>query len=190
MRKMWFLMIVCSVCMLLFKEPGNVVESMASSSANAINLLIKLLGVYAIWLGILEIVDCSGLSTKISTLLSPVIDWLFGKTNNKAKQYITLNLSTNMLGLGNACTPMGIKAMHELDKQNNSSTASHQMILLMLINATSIQLLPTTVLGLRASSGSFNPADIILPSIVATTASTVFAVLCAKLIKKLVKKKA
>ena len=94
-----------------------------------------------------------------------------------------------MLGLGNACTPMGIKAMQGLDKLNNSTRASHQMIMLMIINATSIQLLPTTVISLRASHGSLNPSDIILPSLIATAVSTIVGVLGVKLMSKITKKK-
>lgn len=189
MQKVWFLMIVCSVGMLLFNSPNEVVESMATSGANAITLLIKLLGIYAIWLGILEIVEKSGLSLKLSKLLSPIVDWLFGKTDQETKKFITMNLSTNMLGLGNACTPMGINAMKNLDRYNQTTKASHSMIMLMIINATSIQLLPTTVLGLRASFGSINPADILFPSLLATAVSTLVGILGVKLAKKLTKGK-
>ena len=189
MRRVWFFMIVLSTCLLIINSPNQVLESMTTSSVNAINMLLKLLGIYAIWLGILEIVDQSGLSKKLASLLSPIVNWLFGKTESKTKEYITMNLSTNMLGLGNACTPMGIKAMHELDKQNKSTKASHEMIMLMIINATSIQLLPTTVIGLRASFGSFDAANIILPSFIATFVSTLIGILGVKLIKKLTKGK-
>lgn len=185
MKRVWFLMIICSIGLLIFKSPDGVVEGMILSSKNAIELLIKLLGIYAIWLGVLEIVEQSGLSVKLSKLLSPVIDWLFGKTDNQTKHYLSLNLSTNMLGLGNACTPMGIKAMQCLDKYNQGPRASHQMIMLMILNATSIQLLPTTVLSLRASFGSTSPSDIILPSLIATTISTLIGILGVKLMIKL-----
>ena len=182
-------MVVCSTLMLLFNAPDAVLNSMITSSTNAIEMLIKLMGIYAIWLGILEIVEQSGLGQKLARLLSPIIDWLFGKVDNTTKQYISLNLSTNMLGLGNACTPMGIKAMKELDKQNHSTRASHQMIMLLILNATSIQLLPTTVLGLRASFGSINPSNIILPSLIATCVSTFVGVLGVKIISKLTARK-
>lgn len=189
MRKVWFFMVVGSIVMLLFNAPNEVLNSMITSSANAIEMLIKLMGIYAIWLGILEIVEQSGLGQKLAKLLSPIINWLFGKVDPTTKQYISLNLSTNMLGLGNACTPMGIKAMQRLDSINPSTRASHQMIMLLILNATSIQLLPTTVLGLRASFGSVNPSDIILPSLVATAVSTLVGILGVKLISKLTARK-
>lgn len=175
--------------MLIFNTPDNVLKSLTLSSENALTLLFKLLGIYAIWLGLLEIVDKSGLGVKLSLLLSPLTNWLFGKTNSKTRTLITMNLSTNMLGLGNACTPMGIKAMQELDKQNNSNRATHSMIMLMIINATSIQLLPTTVISLRSAFGSIAPSNIIFPSLLATFASTLFGVLGVKLMIKLTKGK-
>lgn len=187
MRKIWFLMIVCSIAFLLFKSPNSVVESMITSSTNAIELLIKLLGIYAIWLGILEIVEQSKLNIVLSNLLSPIIKWLFGDVDKQTKNYISLNLSSNMLGLGNACTPMGIKAMQQLDKNHHSITASHQMIMLLILNATSIQLLPTTVISLRASFNSLEPTNIILPSIIATAVSTLVGVLGVKFMQKLFK---
>ncbi len=187
MRKIWFLMIVCSIAFLLFKSPNSVVESMITSSTNAIELLIKLLGIYAIWLGILEIVEQSKLNVILSNLLSPIIKWLFGNVDKQTKNYISLNLSSNMLGLGNACTPMGIKAMQQLDKHHNSTTASHQMIMLLILNATSIQLLPTTVISLRASFNSLEPTNIILPSLIATFVSTLVGVLGVKFLQKLFK---
>ena len=187
MRKVWFLMIVCSIAFLLFKSPNSVIESMITSSTNAIELLIKLLGIYAIWLGILEIVEQSKLNIVLSNLLSPIIKWLFGDVDKQTKNYISLNLSSNMLGLGNACTPMGIKAMQQLDKNHHSITASHQMIMLLILNATSIQLLPTTVISLRASFNSLEPTNIILPSIIATAVSTLVGVLGVKFMQKIFK---
>ena len=136
---------------------------------------------------ILEIVEQSKLNIVLSNLLSPIIKWLFGDVDKQTKNYISLNLSSNMLGLGNACTPMGIKAMQQLDKNHHSITASHQMIMLLILNATSIQLLPTTVISLRASFNSLEPTNIILPSIIATAVSTLVGVLGVKFMQKLFK---
>ena len=171
--------------------PENSINAMMDAGEKAVMLSIKLIGVYAIWLGILGIVDQTKLSDKISSLLSPIIDFLFGKNlDQQTKNYISMNLSTNILGMGNACTPLGIKAMNGLDKLNNhSTTASTAMIMLMVINATSIQLLPTTIIGLRASYGSTTSSDIIIPSIIATTLTTVLGVLLVKLCSKIKFKK-
>lgn len=148
-------------------------------------LSIKLLGIYAIWLGFLGIVDQTKLSEKFANLLEPLIDFLFGKNIDKqTKSYIALNLSCNIFGIGNASTPIGIKAMKGLDKLNNSEIASTSMIMLMVINATSIQLLPTTIIGLRGTFSSINPSDIILPAIITTFLTTFLGILLVKVLSK------
>lgn len=185
MKRIWFAMVLSSLIALCFINPEISINSMISAGENAVTLSIKLLGVYAIWLGLINIVELTGLNTKIASLLSPIIDWLFGKTDKQTKNYIALNLSANMLGLGNACTPMGIKAMEGLDKQNNSKIASTAMIMLLVINATSIQILPTTLIGLRVTYGSTNSTDIIIPSLVATLFSTFSGILMVKLFSKI-----
>ena len=185
MKRIWFAMVLCSLVALCFINPEASINSMISAGENAVTLSIKLLSVYAIWLGLINIVELTGLNTKIASLLSPLIDWLFGKTDKQTKNYIALNLSANMLGLGNACTPMGIKAMEGLDKQNNSKIASTAMIMLLVINATSIQILPTTLIGLRVTYGSTNSTDIIIPSLVATLISTLSGILMVKLFSKI-----
>ena len=189
MRKIWFVVVLVSLIMLCFTDPENGLNAMLNAGSTAVSLSIKLLGVYAVWLGILGIVEETGLSTKIASLLSPVIDFLFGKVNPYAKNYIAMNMSANILGMGNACTPMGIKAMHELDKENNSTTASTAMIMLLVINATNIQLLPTTIMGLRVAYGSTTSSDIIIPSLLATALSTIVGIVLVKLCAKVFKKR-
>ena len=146
MRKIWFFMVLASLITLLFIDPEDSINAMMNAGADAVSLTIRLLGIYAVWLGIIALVDASGLSGKIANLLDPVIDWLFGKTDTETKKYIALNMSANILGMGNACTPTGLKAMNGLDKQNNSTTASTAMSMLIVINATSLQLIPTTII--------------------------------------------
>lgn len=190
MRKIWFFMVLASLVTLLFVNPEDSINAMMNAGADAVNLTIKLLGIYAVWLGIIALVDSCGLSEKIAALLDPVIDWLFGKTDNDTKKYIALNMSTNILGMGNACTPTGLKAMQGLDKQNNYSlTASTAMIMLIVINATSIQLIPTTIIGLRQQYGSTSSSDIILPTIISTLVSTVLGVVLVKICAKIHKKR-
>lgn len=191
MRRIWYVIMLASLIALCIINPENSINAMMDAGEKAVMLSIKLIGVYAIWLGILGIVDQTKLSDKISSLLSPIIDFLFGKNlDQQTKNYISMNLSTNILGMGNACTPLGIRAMNGLDKLNNhSTTASTAMIMLMVINATSIQLLPTTIIGLRASYGSTTSSDIIIPSIIATTLTTVLGVLLVKLCSKIKFKK-
>ena len=185
MRKIWFIIMFASLIILCFTDPENSVNAMMKAGENAVVLSIKLMGIYAIWLGILGIVDETKLSDKIASLLSPVIDFLFGRDiDATTKNYLAMNLSTNILGMGNACTPLGIKAMQGLDKLNPSTTASTAMIMLLVVNATSIQILPTTIIGLRVAYGSTTSSDIIVPSIIATTLTTILGIMLVKLFAK------
>ena len=188
MRKIWFFMVLASLITLLFFDPEDSINAMMNAGAHAVSLTIRLLGIYAVWLGIIALVDACGVSNKLASLLDPIIDYLFGKTDKDTKKYIALNMSANILGMGNACTPTGLKAMQGLDKQNNSLTASTAMIMLVVINATSIQLIPTTIIGLRQQYGSLTSSDIILPTIISTLVSTLLGVILVKFCDKFMKK--
>lgn len=179
MDKIWLVIMVLSLCFLLVGDPEKALTTMIGASGLAVNLSIKLLAVYAVWLGLIEIVKETKLSEKISSLLSPLIDLLFGKIDNRAKEYVAMNMSFNMLGVGNAATPTGIKAFQELSDGSDKITAS--MVMLLVINATSIQLLPTTIIGMRVTAGSANASDIIVPSLIATVVSTVVGVVLVKM---------
>ena len=180
MDKIWLAIMLLSLIFLLFNSPETALTSMITASGSAVNLAVKLLAVYAVWLGLIEIVKRTELSRKLSSLLSPLIDLLFGKVDNKAKDYIAMNMSFNMLGVGNAATPTGIKAFNAL--QDGSDKATATMVMLLVINTTSIQLLPTTIIGMRVTAGSANATDIIMPSLIATIISTVVGVIFVKLI--------
>lgn len=187
MNRIWLIMIISSICFLLWSAPDTILGVMVEASGGALKLCIELGAVYAVWLGILELVEASGLGQKLAKLLHPIIKKLFKVKDPEIEQMIALNLSANMLGLGNASTPMGIKAMQALD--DGSGVASTSMIMLLIINATSIQLLPSTVIGLRASAGSLSPADIILPTILATTVTTGLGIVLVKICSKIFGKK-
>ncbi len=179
-------MMLISLGVLIFIDPGATLNEMIGASAAALELCIELCAVYAVWLGLLEIVDATGLGQKLAKMLRPIIRKLFRVDNEEIEKMIALNMSANMLGLGNAATPMGIKAMQAMD--TGSGVASFSMIMLIVVNATSIQLLPSTVIGLRASAGSSAPADIILPTILSTIVTTLcgisFVLLCDLLSRK------
>ena len=183
-------MMLISLGVLVYINPSVVLNEMIGASASALKLCIELCAVYAVWLGMLEIVEASGLGGKLAKLLRPIIRKLFRIDNEEIEKMIALNMSANILGLGNAATPMGIKAMQALD--DGSGVATFSMIMLIVVNATSIQLLPSTVIGLRSSAGSANPADIILPTILSTIVTTVcgvlLVILCDKIAKKLKKR--
>lgn len=190
MNKIWFVMIVASLGVLLFIDPSVTLSEMISAAASSFELCLELCAVYAVWLGLLEIVDASGLGKKIAKWLRPLIKKLFKIDNEEIEKMIALNMSANLLGLGNAATPMGIKAMKALD--DGSGKATFAMIMLVVVNATSIQLLPSTIIGLRTSAGSANAADIILPTLITTIITTIcgvfFVFFCEKTTKMLKKR--
>lgn len=183
MSIIWFFMVFLSVILLIFTSPGTVISEMLSASASAVELCVNLLAIYTVWLGIINILDKSGLSEKLAKLLSPIINFLFKTKNDEAKKYIAINMSSNILGLGNASTPSGIKAMQLLDDGSGKITFSG--IMLIVINSVSIQLLPTTVIGLRESAGSTASTDIILPTILSSICTCVFAVSLVFLINRI-----
>lgn len=168
---------------LLVTNPSAVLSEMIGASADALQLCIELCAIYAVWLGIMELVEASGLSEKLARLLRPLIKKIFRVEDKETQKIIALNVSANMLGLGNAATPMGIKSMQALD--DKSGKASFAMIMLIVVNATSIQLLPTTVIGLRQSAGSTSPADIILPTLLVTFCTTALGIFLVHLIDRL-----
>jgi len=154
--------------------------ALTNSATSAIEFTLKLLAIYAVWMGILKLCDETGISKKLSKLLRPVIKFLFGDVSDETLQYLSINMSANILGMGNAATPAGISAVKSMDE--GKTVASYAMIMLIVLNATSLQLLPTSIISLRQAYGSANAADIILPSILASICSTIFGVACVMLL--------
>ncbi len=187
MNTFWLFMMLCSTLVLLVINPSQVLSEMIGASASALELCIQLCGVYAVWLGIIELVDASGLGEKLAKLLRPLIKKIFKVKDENTQKLIAMNLSANMLGLGNASTPMGIKAMQALD--DKSGQANFAMIMLIVINATSIQLLPTTIIGLRTSAGSTAASDIIIPTLIVTFCTTILGIFMVNLIHNLLEKR-
>ena len=177
-----FICIMClGLSLIIFKYPEHAFDTLITGSTKAINLSLKLLAIYAIWLSILEIVKQTQLDKKLSKLLNPIINILF-KDVGDAKNDIAINITTNIFGMGNACTPSGISAMQKLDKGSTYATAS--MAMLFILNVTSLELIPSTVIGLRISAGSTQASSIIIPTLIATFASTFVGIIFTKLFYK------
>ena len=187
MNKIWLIIMLISSITLIFTNPAILVTEMTESAMGVIKLCVELCAVYAIWLGILEIVDKTGLSEKLAKLLRPLIRFLFKTTDPEITKMIAMNMSSNMLGIGNAATPCGIKAMKLMDDKSGKATPA--MIMLLVVNATSIQLLPTTTIGLRAAAGSVSPTSIMLPTLIATFLTAMFGICLTLLVQKLFKRR-
>lgn len=170
-----------SVLLLIFSSPDTVLSGFLSGGEKALNLSIKLLVIYAIWLGVFEILEKTKLSNKFARCLKPLNKFLFGKLPKESEDFISLNISANALGISGATTPMGIKAISSLENYPNTSYA---ISMFFVINATSVQIIPSSVLALRTSLGSSSPSDIILPTILATLLSSIIGVLLVKIFVK------
>lgn len=139
------------------------------------------------WMGVLKVAEKSGLVDKISKKMEPIINKLFMNLhkNKQAKKYVSLNIIANILGLGWAATPFGLKAMEKMQEDNkNKDTASDDMCMFLLINISSVQLISINILAYRIKYNSSNPSEIIVPGIIATSVSTIVAIIYAKIKRK------
>lgn len=151
-------------------------NSILTNANEALDLILNLLPIIVLWTGILKIAEVSGLLDKFAKLLNPVLSKIFPDLpkDNKALGYISSNIAANMLGLGSAATPAGLKAMNELQKINPyKDTATTPMITFLILNTAGVTIIPTTILALRAAYNSVSPSEIILPAIIATTCSSI-----------------
>lgn len=184
----WYFMIVIGV--IIGVANGNLVavtQSAMDSAALAVQMIIGFVGIWALWLGLMKVAEESGAINILTKVLSPIIRRIFPEVprDHPAMGAMLMNMAANMMGLGNAATPMGLKAMEELQKLNRIKTrASNAMCTFLVINTSSITLIPTTVIALRLSTGSKNPTEIIGTAIIATIISTVVGILVSKLLEK------
>ena len=180
MNKIWIILFISSVFAICISNPANVLTGLISASNSAVKLSFDLCAIYAIWIGLFSILEQSGLSKKVSKILSPIINKIFGKNNlsEESRKYVSMNMSANLLGMSGAATPLGIKAIESMQKDNkNKDTISFPMIMLIAISCSSIQLLPTSIIGMLSNAGSSNPSGIIFPSIICSILSTTIAIL-------------
>ena len=169
----------------------NLNSSIFEGANDAVTLSINLLGSLCLWSGIMQIASDSSLVKKLSKLLSPILNFLFPSliTNNKIKKEISMNIIANILGLGNAATPLGLKAMESMQKENpKKDTLSNPMMMFIVINTASIQLIPTTVIAIRNSLNSQNPTSIIFPTWIATILAAISGIFVTKLLIKFTNK--
>ena len=165
--------------MLLVKGPESVYNAMILGGEKAIKLSLSLLVIYAICMSIIDIMDKIGLSKLIAKSLNKITKKLFRGEDDKTTELIGMNFSMNLLGIGGAATPLGIDATNRMCKDRKKATPN--AILFMVINATSIQLLPTTIIGMRAGAGSTAPSNIILPALISTTIATLVGIVLCKI---------
>lgn len=205
----WAFMILIGVVYGAFTgRMAEVTNAALDSAGDAVSLCITMIGVMALWVGLMEIAQKSGLIAKLTKGIQPFISFLFPRIpkGHPAREYIATNLIANVLGLGWACTPAGLKAMEELAKleaergtpgyggaggesrgtqpaaggEKKGRIASNEMCTFLILNISSLQLIPVNMIAYRSQYGSVNPAGIIAPAIVATFVSTAVAVVYCK----------
>jgi spore maturation protein A len=183
----WFgLMAVALIVAAVNGTAEGVTKGAIDAAKTAVEISIGLIGVMALWLGMMRIAERAGLVTLIARALAPVLKWIFPDVprDHPAMGAVVMNLAANMLGLSNAATPLGIKAMEELQEINlDKETASNAMVMFMALNTASVQLIPATVIGILAAAGSLQPTIIIGTTLVATAVGTVAAILATKLLQ-------
>lgn len=185
----WPLFIVISFIYAFFS--GNIEQvsnGIFESLTDVVNLSLTFLGTMCLWNGIMEIAKKTTLIKKLTSLLKPLIKFLFPELtkNEKAKEEISMNIIANVLGLGNAATPLGLKAMKTMQKENkDKTTLSNSMAMFILINTASIQLIPTNVIAIRNSLNSTAPTQIIFPVWIATIVAAMSSIMAAKVFIKM-----
>ncbi|AIS51314.1 spore maturation protein A [Thermoanaerobacter thermohydrosulfuricus] len=184
----WFFMIAIGVLVgIINGRMAEVSKAIIDSAQTAVAISIGLVGVMSLWLGIMKIADKSGLTDIIAKLLKPTIIRLFPDVpkDHPAISAMIMNISANMLGLGNAATPFGIKAMEYLQELNKKDSASNAMGRFLVINTASIQLIPAVMIGIRASLGAKNPADFVIVSVLSTSTALVAGLILNKYLEKM-----
>ena len=193
LNKIWPIFILISITYSIFSgNVENVNNAVFNSAESAISVTITLLGMMCLWSGIMKIASNVSLIEKLCKIINPIINFLFPelKKNEKIKKEISMNIIANFLGLGNAATPLGLKAIKSMQKENkNKDCLSNSMMMFILINTASIQLIPTTVFAIRSSLKSENPTNILIPVWCSTLSAAVAGIICVKLIMKKIKDK-
>jgi spore maturation protein A len=185
----WIVLLVGSVALAVATgHVKEVVVAVTESAGSAFKLALGFTGIMALWLGIMKIAEQSGLIASFTALIAPLMRRLFPAVpeGHPALGSMAMNMVANIFGLNNAATPLGIRAMEDLETLNkNKGTATDDMCMFLAINTSSLQIVPAGAIALLAAAGATEPTVILFPALIATTVSTVTAVIAAKLLSRL-----
>lgn len=176
----WMLLSACGIA-LLTGRTEVLADQLLISAGQAVETTISMCGGFAFFCGVLAILRESGVMRALGRLLQKPLGKLFGELDDESRDCIAMNLSANMLGMGNAATPMGIRAVQKMAR---GDTATNAICLFLVINASSVQLLPATMLALRSAAGSQHPGAVVVPSLLASGASTLAGIVSCKLMER------
>src|SRR5574344_157056 len=187
----YFLIVFSIIIRAINGKLPDVVNSILSGAELSVKIAFSLIGIMAFWLGIMRIAEKSGIIKIIAKIIKPITKWLFDEVppENPAIGNIALSFSANALGLTNAATPIGLKVMDDLQKENvDKVSASNAMCMFLAMNTAGFQLIPATVIAILVGVGSKNPTEIIAPTIIVTSIAFVSAIIVAKILSKVWKK--
>jgi spore maturation protein A len=191
MNAIWLILFSVSIVFAIFT--GNLegfTKAIFDGAKSAVEVSLFLLGIVSVWMGITKILEDSGLIFRIAHFFKPLVSRLFRNIpgEHPSISAITLNLLANLFGLGNAATPLGIKAMQELETLNeHKGTITQEMMTFIVLNTASVQLVPFAVIGILASYNAKNPAAVVLPVLIATVVSAITALLILSAFRKVLK---
>ena len=190
---LWPIFIIISIIYSIFSgNLNNLNSAIFDATESAVTLTFTLIGTTCFWSGIMEVASNTYIVENLAKIFRSIIKRIFINLDSKNKSYnnIVMNIIANILGLGNAATPLGLKAMEELQKENNNKdTLSDNMMMLIVLNTASLQIIPTTVIAIRSSLGSQNPSKIIFPVWISTICAAFMAIIFCKIIIKITRKK-
>lgn len=184
----WFMMIFLGILVGLITGNGEIISnSIIKTADSTVSLIIGLVGIMCFWCGVMKVAEKSGFTQKLAKVLKPILKLIFKEAakDEKALGAIVMNITANMMGLGNAATPFGIKAMEEMNRLNKEKgRASNDMALFLVLNAACIQLIPSTVISIRTATGSSNPGAIIIPAVIASTIAAIAGTIYSKILQR------
>lgn len=183
----YFLIVLSVIFGAINGKLQDVVNAILSGAELSVKVAFSLIGIMAFWLGIMKIAEKSGIIDLITKLIKPIAKWLFNDipSDNKAVGDIAMSFSANALGLTNAATPIGLKAMQELQEINkNKTSASNAMCMFLAMNTAGFQIIPTTVIAVLVGIGYKNPTEIIAPTLIVTGTAFISAIFIAKILQR------
>ena len=178
MNILFTILFLSAAVFLLVTAPEALLPALLDGAGKGATVCVSLIATYSVWMGLMRIWEDSGVTTKVSKLVKPLAKQLFKTDDEEALRAISMNLSVNLLGISGVATPYGIKAANLLDRTEN---AEYSSAMLFVLNATSLQLIPTSIIAVRVAMNSANPTDIVIPTLLVTVFSTLLGVILTKL---------
>ena len=179
-------LVVCGAFALATGQGEALGAEVLGAGEAAVTLGLTLAGAYMLWCGLLKIMERSGVTERLANLMARPVGWLLGKEGRdpQVRKAVCVNFTANLMGMGNAATPAGLEAMERMAARAENGRPTDGMCMFLLINASSLQLIPTTVISLRAACGAADPSRIVLPALIGSIAATLCAILLGKLCRK------